>query len=102
MKTTELIQAIKAEEKTIRTYGVTSLYLYGSRARGDHQSTSDVDMFLEYDRTKNPENKFSLLDLIAVQHHLQDQLALDFHLTTRQSLHPKLKEKIEQQAIQVF
>lgn len=55
-------------------------------------------MFVEYDATK----KFSLLDLVAVKHAIEDEIGIEVDITTRDSLHPLLKEEIEGHALRVF
>ena len=46
--------------------------------------------------------KFSILDLVGIKLLLEDELSLDVHITTKNSLHPKLKNDIEAQSICVF
>lgn len=93
-----IIERIKAKEEAIRKEGATHLYLFGSRARGDNRPTSDLDVYVDYDYDK----KFSLLDLAGIKIALEDELGLDVHITTKSSLHPMLREKIEAQSVCVF
>ncbi len=53
---------------------------------------------MDYD----PSGKFSILDLVGIKLLLEDELALDVHITTKNSLHPKLKDEIEAQSTRVF
>jgi predicted nucleotidyltransferase len=69
-----------------------------SRARGEERPDSDLDVLVEYDPTK----KFSLLDLVAVKHLIEDDLGLAVDITTRTSLHPDIKEEIEDEAVRVY
>ncbi len=93
-----IIERIKAKEAAIRKEGATHLYLFGSRARGDNKPTSDLDVYVDYDSRK----KFSLLDLAGIKVLLEDELGLDVHITTKNSLYPELKYEIEAQSIRVF
>ena len=93
-----IVERIKAKEAAIRKEGATHLYLFGSRARGDHKPVSDLDVYVDYD----PRKKFSLLDLAGIKILLEEEFGLDVHITTKNSLHPKLKDKIEAQSICVF
>ena len=43
--------------------GVSGLWIYGSRARGDHRPGSDLDLFVDYDR----DSEFSLLRLAGIK-----------------------------------
>jgi predicted nucleotidyltransferase len=94
----EIVSALLAVKPSIEREGATSLFMYGSRARGDARADSDLDLFVEYD----PSRKFSLLDLVGIKQIIDGALGIEAHVTTRDSLHPRLKQKIEQQAIRVF
>lgn len=98
MKKDEAIERLRENAEAIRALGATSLYLFGSVARDEAAETSDLDLFIDYD----PEKKFSLLDLIGIKLFLEDELVTDVDVTTRDSLHPMLKSKIENSAIRVF
>ena len=93
-----IVERIKSKEAAIRKEGATHLYLFGSRARGDNKPTSDLDVYVDYDSS----GKFSILDLVGIKLLLEDELSLDVHITTKNSLHPKLKNDIEAQSICVF
>jgi uncharacterized protein len=94
----EAIEKLKGQADAIRALGATSLYLFGSVARDDARPDSDLDLFIDYDEKK----KFSLLDLVGIKHHLEDELSTGVDLTTRNSLHPRLKASIENSAIRIF
>ena len=98
MDRTTIVERIKSKEAAIREEGATHLYLFGSRARGDNKPTSDLDVYVDYDLS----GKFSILDLVGIKLLLEDELSLDVHITTKNSLHPKLKNDIEAQSICVF
>lgn len=98
MTRSEIVAALLALKTSIQREGATSLYMYGSRARGDARADSDLDLFVEYDTSR----KFSLLDLVGIKQIIDGALGLEAHVTTRDSLHPRLKAQIEQQAVRVF
>ncbi len=98
MNRATIVERIKSKEAAIRKEGATHLYLFGSRARGDNKPTSDLDVYVDYDSS----GKFSILDLVGIKLLLEDELSLDVHITTKNSLHPKLKNDIEAQSICVF
>lgn len=98
MTRAETIKAIKQHADAIKAQGATALYVYGSRARGDNRADSDLDIFVDYDA----DNKFSLMNVAGIKLLIEDELGLDVHITTHDSLHPLLKDDIEQQAIRVF
>ena len=98
MLTATALANLRTKEKAVRELGATSLYLYGSTARDEAESASDIDVFVEYD----PAKRFSLLDLAGIKVLLEDELGVQVDITTRDSLHPLLRNRIERSAIRVF
>lgn len=81
----------------LKAEGVGALYLFGSVARGEAGPDSDIDFFID----QTGEN-FSLLDLVGVKHILEDALGSTIDVTTRKSLNPALRTRIEGEAIRIF
>jgi predicted nucleotidyltransferase len=98
MTRTETIAKLKETADAVQAHGATSLFLFGSSARDEAGQDSDIDLFVDYD----PAGKFSLLNLAAIKNLLEDRLAVEVDVTTRDSLHPVLRRDIEQTAIRVF
>ncbi len=98
MRRDEAIAKLKDTGDAIRALGATSLYLYGSTARDEAQPDSDVDVFVEYD----PNAHFSLIDLAGIKLALEDRIGREVHITTRDSLHPMMRKRIEADSIRVF
>lgn len=98
MKRSDAIEKLRNHADAIRALGATSLYLFGSVARDEAGPASDLDLFIDYD----PARKFSLVDLSGLKIFLEEELSADVDVTTRNSLHPRLKDKIEASAIRVF
>ncbi|WJR67832.1 nucleotidyltransferase domain-containing protein [Neorhizobium sp. CSC1952] len=98
MKRHEAIEKLKRQADAIKALGATSLYLFGSVARDEAGPSSDLDLFIDYDLEK----KFSLVDLAGIKLFLEDELDTEVDVTTRNSLHPRLKNKIEHSAIRIF
>ncbi len=59
---------------------------------------SDLDLFVDYD----PAKKFSLVDLVDIKLLLEQELGIEVDVTTRDSLHPMLRNEIERTAVRVF
>lgn len=98
MNRADAIRRLKDRTDAIKALGATSLYLFGSVAADKAADGSDLDLFVEYDPTK----KFSLLDLVGIRLYLEDELGTTVDVTTRDSLHPILREGIEKSVIRVF
>ena len=64
----ELIAVLKASEGKLRALGIISVSMFGSRLRGDNRPDSDLDLLVDYDKSR----KFSLLDLAHVENYLLD------------------------------
>lgn len=88
---------LRRHAEELRAEGVAALYLFGSTARDEARRESDVDLFFEYD-----DPKFSLIELVRVKKRINEILGIDADVMTRDSLHPMLKERIEEAAVRVF
>jgi predicted nucleotidyltransferase len=97
MDRAEAIARLKEHEAEFRQLGVRHLYLFGSTARGDARTDSDVDLFFDHER-----GKFSLFKLMDVKERAAEVLGRKTDIMTRGSLHPMLKARIEASALQVF
>lgn len=98
MKRDMVVAKLRESSESARALGATSLYVYGSAARDEASSTSDIDVFVEYD----PSRRFSLMDLAGIKVLLEEELGAEVDVTTRDSLHPLLRKRIERSAIRVF
>jgi len=91
------IQNIK--EKIIpilKSEGVTRSVIFGSFARGEENSASDVDILVAMPKGK------SLFDLANLKLLLDDCLGRNVDIVTFQSIHPLLKKNIECEQISVL
>jgi uncharacterized protein len=92
------IAELAARAGALRARGAASAYLFGSTVRGEARPDSDLDVFIDVE----PDRRFSLIDLLKIQHFLEDELGTSVDLTTRDSLHPLLRSDIEREAVRVF
>lgn len=98
MNRIEAIDSLKRRAAAIKAMGATSLYLFGSVAQGEAGIASDIDVFIDYD----PQGRFNAFDLVGIKQYLESELGVDIDITTRDGLHPMLRNAIEQSAIRVF
>jgi uncharacterized protein len=94
----EIIATIRSAAPALRAEGVSKLAIFGSRARGDARPDSDLDVLFEVE----PERRFSALNLVGVQHIIQDATGLSVQATMRRSLEPRMVERIADDVIEVF
>lgn len=98
MNRSDAIKKLRGLASGIRARGARSLYLFGSTARNETTPASDVDLFLDVTDPKT----FSLIELVDIKLFLEKELGVEVDVTTRESLHPMLRQDIEQSAIRVF
>ena len=98
MNRTQTIAKLRGFAEPIKALGATSLFLFGSTVRNENNSDSDLDLFVDYD----PSGKFNALDLVDIKILLEDYLGMEVDVTTRDSLHPMLRDDIEKSAVRVF
>ena len=78
-----------------KRFGVKTLALFGSVARGEAGPESDVDLLVEFDQ---PTGYFGLVRL---QLYLQDCLGQNVDIGTPNSLRAEFRQRIEREAIRV-
>ena len=82
----------------LRARGAEAAFLFGSTARDEAGRDSDLDVFIDV----TPGRKFSLIDLAGMHAFLAEELGTRIDLTTRRGLHPKLRDRIESEAVRIF
>jgi predicted nucleotidyltransferase len=98
MKRQDAISALKEQTGAVKALGATSLFLFGSTAGDKARADSDLDLFVDYDRA----GRFSLIELVGIKQLLERRLGIAVDLTTRDSLDPLLRDRIEASAQQIF
>lgn len=96
MKQEIILQLLKQKNTELVTrFGVNSLLLFGSVARNEATTTSDVDLLVEFNR---PVGYFGLF---ALQDYLEKLLGCPVDLGTPDSLKPYIKERVMGELIRV-
>ena len=94
----ETLSRLRTLEPQLRQRGVRSLFLFGSVARGEAGTDSDIDLFFDDD----PIDPMSYLRVIDLERFLQEQLRAAVDLIPRDSLHVLLRDEIVASAQQVY
>ena len=97
MNAADVIARLKAMEPELRRSGVGSLYLFGSRARGDHRPDSDIDLL--YDANDTDVDYLKLFD---VKYDLAAMLRLPVDFVERRNLHALVKPFVEPDLVKIF
>ncbi|HEY1721762.1 MAG TPA: nucleotidyltransferase domain-containing protein [Magnetospirillaceae bacterium] len=98
MNRADAITGLQGQAEAIKALGATALYLFGSTAQGSATTSSDLDLFVDYDGAR----RFSLIELVGIKQLLEERLGVPVDVTTRDSLDPLLRARIESSAVRVF
>jgi hypothetical protein len=90
-----VLKILSAHRQELSQMGVKSLALFGSVARNEARSDSDVDLLIEFSQAVG---LFALIDL---KNHLENLLACPVDLGTPRSLKPILQAQVLKEAIYV-
>ena len=98
MDRTVLLNVLREYDAALRANGATGLYVFGSRARGTERPDSDLDLFIDYDPAARIPNMFA-----SCKSRRRFYAASGFlSPSTRNALHPLMKDAIERDAIRVL
>jgi len=75
------------------SYGVSNLRIFGSVARGEERSDSDIDFLVDIAKG------VSLLDYVGFIQALEDLLGCKVDVAEPEMLHPRIKNQVMQEAI---
>jgi predicted nucleotidyltransferase len=85
----QVIAKLRGHEPELKASGIERLSLFGSIARGDNNSTSDVDLMAEFNRTM----RFTLFSLAGVRVRISDILGVPVDLAERRTLKDDVKAR---------
>ena len=96
-RTDPILYLRSRRDELARTYGITSIRLFGSRARGDAGPGSDVDVLIEAEKPY----RFDLIGLIALEQELSEDIGLPVDLILEEDLKPGAAAAARAEAIPV-
>jgi uncharacterized protein len=94
-----VIDVLRDYAAALRANGATGLYIFGSRARGDERAGSDLDLFIDFDPATKIPNLFRLMQ---IEEEISRAVGVPVTITTRNALHPLMKDAIERDAIRIL
>jgi len=98
MRTVEIVAKLESLRPKFEAEGVEHLAIFGSRARGDHTESSDLDLLID----AAPSRKFSILNLVGVEHIVADSTGLPANAFMRRSLDAAFKRSISSEIVEIF
>jgi predicted nucleotidyltransferase len=96
----DVIARFKQTEPALRAFGVAALYLFGSHARDEAGSESDIDVFVDI----APGASFGLRPYMSTFRVLEDafERRADIGYSTRDALSPYIRAGAERDAVRIF
>jgi uncharacterized protein len=96
MKRDEVLAILAAHREKLQELGVKSLNLFGSVARDEARSDSDVDFLVDFNQPGG------LFQLLQVQYYLEDILGCSVDLGTEDALREHLRKPVLKDVIRAF
>ena len=90
-----ILNTLSDHRHLLQKYGVKSIRLFGSFARGDAGPGSDVDLLVEFEPTAH----VGLFEYIRLKNELSDLLACEVDLATPNAIRKAMKDEILKEAI---
>jgi hypothetical protein len=100
MRRDEVIAKLKATEPALRGFGVAALYLFGSHARDEAESDSDVDIFVD----PAPDQDVGFLPFMDAYQTIEKAFggAVEIGYSTRTGFSPYILGDVEREAVRIF
>lgn len=92
------IDILRTHEGELRKRGVRHAALFGSVARGDATTASDVDVMVVLDR----ETVRDVYDYVGVVHFIEDLFPVTVDVANRETLKERVRQNAERDAIDAF
>lgn len=80
-----ILQTLEAHQDELKAFGVQEIGLFGSYARNEATSNSDIDLLVDIEKKKKTFRNF-----MSLVYYLEDLLQSKVELVTRESLSPHI------------
>lgn len=91
-------RTLAAAEPDLRRFGVRHLAVFGSVARGEDSSESDIDLAVEIEENR----AFSLIKMESMRLMLEDAVGRPVDLGEIDSFRPEVRDAFERDRISIF
>lgn len=98
MNRDEIIRTLKEREAELRAHGVTHAALFGSVARDHQRPDSDIDIVVDLD----PAVVATMFDYAGVKDYIASLLPGAVDVIDREALKPRLRPRVDADAIYAF
>jgi uncharacterized protein len=102
MNKTAIIATLRAHETELRRLGVTSLSLFGSAARGDGRTGSDIDVAVKLDRDAIPHGFRYIGRLEELRERLAGLLGAPVDVVPEPAPKPRFQQQIDRDRVLAF
>ena len=92
----QILEIMQENRAHIKDFGVTSIGLFGSYARGEQKTGSDVDLLVVFDKNQKSYRQFFYLS-----EYLESLFQKNVDLLTDKGVSPYLKSRIDNEIIYV-
>ena len=98
MNSSDAIETLRRYESALRERGVMHAALFGSLARGDNRSDSDIDIMVEID----PDIRMTVFDYVDLKEYIADLFDGPVDVVNRDSLKSYVRPAATADAIYAF
>ena len=88
-KTYDIDEKLNRIVEILKKHGAKRIEIFGSYARGEATSESDIDLIVDF------ENRKTLLELVGIEQEIEDTVGIKIDLLTRNSISPYIMERIK-------
>jgi uncharacterized protein len=98
MKSDDVIARLREHQAELRSAGIVRLSLFGSTARNEARTDSDIDLLAAFD----DDQSLSLLDIIGIENRIADLLGHPVDLIEEGSLRPRARQSVSRELVRAF
>ncbi len=98
MQKDAVLATLRAVETELRAKGVLHAALFGSIARGEQGSASDIDIMVDID----PDKHIGVFGFVEIMNAIEDLFPEKVDVADRESLRPFVRSSAERDAIYAF
>ncbi len=95
MQRNQAIRKLRSLRPFLDRYHVKSVAVFGSVARNEAGTSSDIDIMVEFSKSPG-------LDFVKLQGELSEKFGRNVDLVTKSALHPLLKDRILGEAVYAY